>query len=297
MEQATLGLRRLTAARSQIPSFKVMDVMRAAAAKEKEIAEAGSDMRVLHLEVRPPAQTPMPPFILDARVHDCSVGDCRRPPISPECRKLSETVGKTGLPLQHSLINSDWTSRFPDGQTCDATHIHSSGWAAEQRSSSPRQGGSSLGGHGRQARLHGELNPARHSKSDTSSALINFFACNREGTRPNHGSVLMWCCDSQGALGVADLRRKLAKSYNDNYGVDVAPDEVVITTGSSGAFIVSFTACFDVGSRVAMATPGYPCYRNILQSRGSSSQSLNLTLHCVIRDGSRACCQDVRTAL
>lgn len=80
-------------------------------------------------------------------------------------------------------------------------------------------------------------------------------------------------CGAQGALGVLELRQKLAKSYKDRYGVGVEPEEVIITTGSSGAFLVSFTALFDVGSRVAMATPGYPCYRNILQSRELPSLS------------------------
>ena len=45
-------------------------------------------------------------------------------------------------------------------------------------------------------------------------------------------------------------------------------DDVVVTTGSSGGFLLAFLACFDVGDRVALTSPGYPCYRNILSALG-----------------------------
>ena len=43
---------------------------------------------------------------------------------------------------------------------------------------------------------------------------------------------------------------------------------VVVTTGSSGAFLALFLAAFDAGDTVAMARPGYPAYRNTLQAMG-----------------------------
>jgi aspartate/methionine/tyrosine aminotransferase len=70
------------------------------------------------------------------------------------------------------------------------------------------------------------------------------------------------------ALGIPELRTAIAESYRDRGGLDVSPDDVVITTGSSGGFLLSFLACFDVGDRVAIASPGYPCYRNILSALG-----------------------------
>src|SRR5262249_7221292 len=45
-------------------------------------------------------------------------------------------------------------------------------------------------------------------------------------------------------------------------------DDVVLTTGSSGGFLLTFLACFDVGDRVAVSSPGYPCYRNVLAALG-----------------------------
>lgn len=70
------------------------------------------------------------------------------------------------------------------------------------------------------------------------------------------------------ALGIPELREAIAASCSDNHGLAVDPDDVVITTGSSGGFLLAFLACFDVGDRVAVTSPGYPCYRNILSALG-----------------------------
>jgi aspartate/methionine/tyrosine aminotransferase len=70
------------------------------------------------------------------------------------------------------------------------------------------------------------------------------------------------------ALGIPELRTAIARSYLDRHSLVVDPDDVVITTGSSGGFLLAFLACFDVGDRVAIASPGYPCYRNILSALG-----------------------------
>jgi aspartate/methionine/tyrosine aminotransferase len=70
------------------------------------------------------------------------------------------------------------------------------------------------------------------------------------------------------ALGIPELRAAIAQRYDDRYGMAVHADDVVITTGSSGGFLLTFLACFDVGDRVAIASPGYPCYRNILAALG-----------------------------
>ena len=70
------------------------------------------------------------------------------------------------------------------------------------------------------------------------------------------------------ALGIPELREEIAHNYGDRYGIEVGVDDVVLTTGSSGGFLLTFLSCFDVGDRVAMASPGYPCYRNILTALG-----------------------------
>ena len=70
------------------------------------------------------------------------------------------------------------------------------------------------------------------------------------------------------ALGIPPLRRRIAQHYRDMYRVDVDPARIVVTTGSSGAFLLGFLAAFDPGDRVALAAPGYPAYRNILAALG-----------------------------
>ncbi|WP_420866643.1 pyridoxal phosphate-dependent aminotransferase [Mycobacterium ulcerans] len=70
------------------------------------------------------------------------------------------------------------------------------------------------------------------------------------------------------ALGIPELRAAIAADYHRQHGISVEPEAVVITTGSSGGFLLTFLACFDVGDRVALASPGYPCYRNILSALG-----------------------------
>lgn len=70
------------------------------------------------------------------------------------------------------------------------------------------------------------------------------------------------------SLGIAPLREVIAAHHRDTYGVEVSADDVVITTGSSGAFTLIFLTAFDPGDTVAMARPGYPAYRNTLSALG-----------------------------
>jgi aspartate/methionine/tyrosine aminotransferase len=68
------------------------------------------------------------------------------------------------------------------------------------------------------------------------------------------------------ALGLPALRARIARLYGEWYGVDLDPNRVVVTAGSSAGFILAFTSLFDRGDRVAVGDPGYPSYRNILKA-------------------------------
>ncbi len=70
------------------------------------------------------------------------------------------------------------------------------------------------------------------------------------------------------ALGVDPLRERIARHYQERYGVGIDPARIVVTTGSSGGFLLAFLSAFEAGDRVAMAAPGYPAYRNILAALG-----------------------------
>lgn len=70
------------------------------------------------------------------------------------------------------------------------------------------------------------------------------------------------------AFGLDALRERIAGHYRRAYGVTVDAGNVMVTTGSSGAFLLSFLAAFEPGDKVGLASPGYPAYRNILTSLG-----------------------------
>jgi|SRR6185369_4354359 len=69
-------------------------------------------------------------------------------------------------------------------------------------------------------------------------------------------------------LGIPSLRARIARHYAETYGYDLDPARVVVTTGSSGGFILAFLSLFEPGDRVALANPGYPPYRHILSALG-----------------------------
>ncbi len=76
------------------------------------------------------------------------------------------------------------------------------------------------------------------------------------------------------ALGVPELRERIAGHYQTRYGLAVAPERIVVTSGSSAGFVLAFLAILDVGARVAVPTPGYPCYRHILTALGARAVTL-----------------------
>jgi aspartate/methionine/tyrosine aminotransferase len=79
------------------------------------------------------------------------------------------------------------------------------------------------------------------------------------------------------ALGMAALRERIARHYQDAYGVSLSPERVVVTTGSSAGFVLAFLSLFDPGQRVAITAPGYPAYRNILEALDLEPVILPLT--------------------
>ena len=70
------------------------------------------------------------------------------------------------------------------------------------------------------------------------------------------------------ALGLPELRARIARLYGEWYGLDLDPGRVVITSGASGGFLLAFNALFDSGDRVGIGAPGYPSYRQILRALG-----------------------------
>jgi aspartate/methionine/tyrosine aminotransferase len=70
------------------------------------------------------------------------------------------------------------------------------------------------------------------------------------------------------ATGILELRQRIAAHHRRFHEIEVDAGDVVVTTGSSGGFLLAFLAAFEPGDRVVMARPGYPCYRNVLTALG-----------------------------
>jgi len=83
-----------------------------------------------------------------------------------------------------------------------------------------------------------------------------------------HAALEAGRIDYTSALGIPSLRERIARHYRDAYGCDVSPERIVVTTGSSGGFILAFLSMFTPGDRVAVTVPGYPPYRHILTALG-----------------------------
>jgi aspartate/methionine/tyrosine aminotransferase len=86
--------------------------------------------------------------------------------------------------------------------------------------------------------------------------------------RAAHAALDSMRIDYTAALGTPSLRERIARHYRESYGFAVDSSRVVITTGSSAAFILAFMAMFEPGDRVAVTVPGYPPYRHILTALG-----------------------------
>jgi aspartate/methionine/tyrosine aminotransferase len=83
--------------------------------------------------------------------------------------------------------------------------------------------------------------------------------------------------DYTSALGIASLRARIAQHYRETYGCAVDAERIVVTTGSSGGFILAFLAMFEPGDRGAVTVPGYPPYRHILSALGCEPVMIETT--------------------
>jgi (5-formylfuran-3-yl)methyl phosphate transaminase len=64
------------------------------------------------------------------------------------------------------------------------------------------------------------------------------------------------------SLGVYALREAIADWYRRTYGVSVDPERVIVTPGTSGAFLNAIAVLLDPGDKLLLTDPGYPCYPN-----------------------------------
>ena len=79
------------------------------------------------------------------------------------------------------------------------------------------------------------------------------------------------------SLGLPSLRARIARHYAERHSVDIDPGRIVITTGSSAAFLLAFLAMLETGDRIAVANPGYPPYSNVLSALGCEAVPIEVS--------------------
>jgi aspartate/methionine/tyrosine aminotransferase len=79
------------------------------------------------------------------------------------------------------------------------------------------------------------------------------------------------------SLGIPSLRRRIARHYAERHGADIDPERIVLTTGSSAGFMLAFLAMFEPGDHIAIASPSYPPYRNVLTALGCEPVPIEVT--------------------
>jgi aspartate/methionine/tyrosine aminotransferase len=118
-----------------------------------------------------------------------------------------------------------------------------------------------LAGAAERQRTHGDLvNLVAGQPSTGAPAPVSAEAIRLLGTGDPLGYTT--------STGIPELREAIAGHYRRSYVLEISADDVIVTTGSSGGFLLAFLAAFDAGDRVAIARPGYPCYRNVLSALG-----------------------------
>jgi (5-formylfuran-3-yl)methyl phosphate transaminase len=70
------------------------------------------------------------------------------------------------------------------------------------------------------------------------------------------------------SLGVWELREAIAEDYAAKYGVKLSPEQILITSGTSPAMLLLFSALLEPGDEIILSDPYYPCYPNIIRFAG-----------------------------
>ena len=74
--------------------------------------------------------------------------------------------------------------------------------------------------------------------------------------------------DPTGYIESRELIERIARHYHDAYGVEVAPQRILLTAGASAALVAVFAGLFEPGDRIGVGMPGYPPYRNAVRALG-----------------------------
>lgn len=78
------------------------------------------------------------------------------------------------------------------------------------------------------------------------------------------------------SLGIPELREAICQQHEEKYGVHVNPDQIIITSGTSPAMVLIFSALLEYGDEIIVSNPYYPCYSNIISYIGGTCIFVNV---------------------
>jgi len=78
------------------------------------------------------------------------------------------------------------------------------------------------------------------------------------------------------SLGIIELRDAICEHYFEKYGVEVSPDQILITSGTSPALFMIFSVLLEAGDEVIISNPHYPCYPNFVKFSGAKPTFVNV---------------------
>jgi len=78
------------------------------------------------------------------------------------------------------------------------------------------------------------------------------------------------------SLGIRELRSAVADDYRESYGVEVSPDRIIVTMGSSPALFMSMLALVDPGDEIIITDPHYACYPQLIKIAGGVPKKVRI---------------------
>jgi aspartate/methionine/tyrosine aminotransferase len=79
------------------------------------------------------------------------------------------------------------------------------------------------------------------------------------------------------SLGMVQLREAVCRYYDEHYGVKhLEPDQVLVTSGTSPAFLVALSTILECGEEVILSDPHYACYPNFVRFLGGVAKTVRV---------------------
>ena len=71
------------------------------------------------------------------------------------------------------------------------------------------------------------------------------------------------------SLGILELRISISNYYNETYNLNISPNRVIVTNGTSPAMLILFQLLLDSDNEAIISDPHYACYPSFITSTGA----------------------------